>query len=284
MGKGNTFIVSFPFLADIAASISENLKLPHYIIHPNNMSAGEKHLSLDMPPNILMGSTVFFIHTMRPLFLYEDIFDSLCALELLKKSKISVHLITLHFPFLRGIGKSEMAKISYHVYKNALLSLGINTIHTLDPHVVDTPWMMPIDLGPCFKSLPLIRDTLMVLPDKGAARRYKKIMEDRGLNTLTLSKTRTDSGIIVNTTDAPLIKGKSCFIIDDMVDSGSTLRAARDFCKNHGAVDVLTYATHHLGSGAITDFTTNSLGQEKSPQILDLGPALSQHILEKMRI
>ena len=45
------------------------------------------------------------------------------------------------------------------------------------------------------------------------------------------------------------VHGKNCLIIDDIVDSGTTLRNAADILKREGAKSVMAYATHPVLSG-----------------------------------
>ena len=45
------------------------------------------------------------------------------------------------------------------------------------------------------------------------------------------------------------VKGKSCLIVDDMVDTAGTLCKAADALKDHGATKVVAYCTHPVLSG-----------------------------------
>ena len=54
------------------------------------------------------------------------------------------------------------------------------------------------------------------------------------------------------------VSGKTCVIIDDMVDTAGTLCKAAEALKEHGAVKVVAYATHPVLSGSAMDNLQNS--------------------------
>ena len=45
------------------------------------------------------------------------------------------------------------------------------------------------------------------------------------------------------------VKGKTCIIVDDIIDSGGTIINAVDALKKNGAVDVYVFITHGVLSG-----------------------------------
>ena len=56
------------------------------------------------------------------------------------------------------------------------------------------------------------------------------------------------------------VEGKSCLIVDDMVDTAGTLCKAADALKDHGATQVVAYCTHPVLSGpAIENIEKSSL-------------------------
>ena len=54
------------------------------------------------------------------------------------------------------------------------------------------------------------------------------------------------------------VKGRSCLIVDDMVDTAGTLCKAADALKEHGAAKVMAYCTHPVLSGPAIDNIENS--------------------------
>jgi len=54
------------------------------------------------------------------------------------------------------------------------------------------------------------------------------------------------------------VDGRTCVIIDDMVDTAGTLCKAADALKDHGALRVVALATHPVLSGAAIDNLSGS--------------------------
>ena len=54
------------------------------------------------------------------------------------------------------------------------------------------------------------------------------------------------------------VEGRSCLIVDDMVDTAGTLCKAADALKEHGAAKVMAYCTHPVLSGPAIDNIENS--------------------------
>jgi ribose-phosphate pyrophosphokinase len=54
------------------------------------------------------------------------------------------------------------------------------------------------------------------------------------------------------------VKGRTCVIMDDMVDTAGTLAKAAQALKNEGAIKVLAYCTHPVLSGGAVERIANS--------------------------
>lgn len=55
------------------------------------------------------------------------------------------------------------------------------------------------------------------------------------------------------------VKGKTCVIIDDMIDTAGTLVAAASLLKDQGATKVYAFATHGIFSGEAGGRIANSV-------------------------
>jgi ribose-phosphate pyrophosphokinase len=54
------------------------------------------------------------------------------------------------------------------------------------------------------------------------------------------------------------VKGKTCIIVDDMIDTAGTLVAAAKLLKESGAAKVFAFATHGIFSGPAAERIANS--------------------------
>ena len=89
--------------------------------------------------------------------------------------------------------------------------------------------------------------TIMVAPDKGAAKATKIIADKLGVRMAYIEKERNlATGRVAIKGIKGEIKGKRAVIVDDMIATGGTLVAAADFLKKMGADSIEVAVTHHL--------------------------------------
>jgi len=73
------------------------------------------------------------------------------------------------------------------------------------------------------------------------------------------------------------VKGRTCIIVDDMVDTAGTLCKAADALKDHGAERVVAYVTHPVLSGsAITNIENSKLDELVVTDTIPLQGAIAQ--------
>ncbi|MFB0969977.1 MAG: ribose-phosphate diphosphokinase, partial [Pseudomonadales bacterium] len=74
------------------------------------------------------------------------------------------------------------------------------------------------------------------------------------------------------------VKGRTCILVDDMVDTAGTLCAAANALKENGATKVLAYCTHPVLSGnAIENITKSSLDELVVTDTIPLSDAAAHH-------
>ena len=95
---------------------------------------------------------------------------------------------------------------------------------------------------------------VVVSPDVGGvvrARALAKRLDDADLAIIDKRRPRANELKIMNIIGN--VAGKTCIMIDDMVDTAGTLTQAADFVKNEGATRVVAYITHPVLSGPAMD-------------------------------
>lgn len=99
---------------------------------------------------------------------------------------------------------------------------------------------------------------LIVAPDIGIREKAMHLAKNLNLPFLQCHKTRINGRIAFFDVRGSEIypEGFKCVLVDDMVDSGHTLRVASDWLFEHGAIDVRCYCTHCL-SGKKLEAITN---------------------------
>jgi ribose-phosphate pyrophosphokinase len=137
-------------------------------------------------------------------------------------------------------------------------SAGVNRLLTIDLHAnqvegffdipVDNVYASPVLLGDAWKQA--YRNVIIVSPDVGGvvrARAFAKRLDDAELAIIDKRRPRANESKVMNIIGD--IEGKTCVLVDDMVDTAGTLCQAAQALKDEGALKVVAYITHAVLSG-----------------------------------
>jgi ribose-phosphate pyrophosphokinase len=91
------------------------------------------------------------------------------------------------------------------------------------------------------------KDRVVVAPDKGAMKRAKAFAKMINADVAYLAKERLDHEVKISEIKDS-VKGKNAIIIDDMIDTGSTIIKAVKLLKDKGCEDIYVIATHGVFS------------------------------------
>lgn len=159
----------------------------------------------------------------------------------------------------RSHGADGSHTTPFSLIAKLLRAAGVDALHILDPH--DETILADCAL-PAFAVSPAslfvddvrsrwgdLRDLVIVSPDEGSRQRAQRVAQCLNCPLVLLQKKRDTRGVQVFLKDGD-VKGRRCVIVDDMVDTGATLRAAAEVLKSAGAQDVGACITHGvLSSG-----------------------------------
>jgi len=104
---------------------------------------------------------------------------------------------------------------------------------------------------------------IVVSPDVGGvvrARAIAKQLDDADLAIIDKRRPQANQAQVMNIIGE--VEGKTCIIVDDMVDTAGTLCKAADALKDHGAKGVFAYCTHPVLSGKAIENVENSTMDE----------------------
>ncbi|KCV72253.1 hypothetical protein H696_01652 [Fonticula alba] len=171
----------------------------------------------------------------------------------------------------RAIPPGEMAPTSRRVREqwqarpgtlvaNMLTAAGVDHIITMDLHdaqfqgffdiPVDNLLAQPLMLRYIRQCIPDYENAVIVSPDSGGAKRAIVIAERLGLDFGLVHKERRAPGSPVNdTTFVGDVNGRPAIIIDDIVDTGTTLLQAATVLRRQGATRVVALVTHAVLAG-----------------------------------
>ena len=167
--------------------------------------------------------------------------------------------VTPWYGYSRQDKKSEPREpITARLIARMLESAGADRVLTMDLHAgqVQGFFQKPVDhmtamfiLTQYFRDMAL-EDLVVVSPDAGRVKLAKKFAEKVGAELAILNKERPAQQVAEIAYVIGDVKGKTAVIVDDLIDTAGTLRAAGDAVMAEGAKRVWAVATHPVLSGA----------------------------------
>jgi ribose-phosphate pyrophosphokinase len=153
--------------------------------------------------------------------------------------------------------RSARVPITAKVIANMLQAAGVQRVLTVDLHSdqiqgffdipVDNIYSTPILLGDIWKQHH--QDLLVVSPDVGGVVRARALAKRIESDLAIIDKRRPKANVSEVMNIIGEVKGRTCVMLDDLVDTAGTLCKAALALKEHGAERVLAYCTHAVLSG-----------------------------------
>lgn len=141
----------------------------------------------------------------------------------------------------------------------SMLSKDVDHVFTMDLHCdqIEGFFDVPVDnlsfKNIIFKELNEKKknydNLIIVAPDMGSAHRVHSLAKKIELPMIITDKRRDKPNSISEMTLIGDVRGKVAILIDDLVDTGGTLRKSAELLKKEGACEVIVYATHPVLSG-----------------------------------
>ena len=256
-----------------AEQIARTLGLPLGDMQIKTFSDGEIALSIN---ESVRGSDVFVVQsTCQPV--NNNLMELLIAIDGLKRA--SAGRITAVMPYFGYARQDRKAKardpISAKLVADLLTTAGADRVLTMDLHAAQIQgfFNIPVDhlLGvPILakyyidKFKGMSSDELVVVsPDLGSVTRARKFAERIDASLAIIDKRRPTANVCEVMNIIGDVKGKTCVIVDDMVDTAGTLcNAANALITKGGAKAVYAGATHGVLSGPALDRIEESVLSE----------------------
>ncbi len=207
------------------------------------------------------GGEVFFIQTIAGKNVNDLLMETLIVADAATRASAeSFTAVIPHYGYARQDRKAASREpITARLVANLLEAAGVDRVITLDLHSGQIQGFFDIPVthltalyqfGDYFKAKGFdMNNTVVVSPDMGRAKVAKKLADYLGCEVAIAHKSRPKHnaaevmGIIGN------IKGKTCIINDDMIDTAGTLAGSISKLKEMGAGDIYISATHGVFSG-----------------------------------
>jgi ribose-phosphate pyrophosphokinase len=264
----------------VVFSGNANRPLAENVVSYLNMSLGKATVGRFSDGEVLVeimenvrGKDVFIVQpTCAPT--NDNLMELLVMVDALRRaSAYRITAVIPYFGYSRQDRRPRSARvpITAKVVANMIESVGANRVLTVDLHAdqiqgffdvpVDNVYASPILLGNIWKHK--YDNLIVVSPDVGGvvrARAIAKNLDDAELAIIDKRRPQPNEAKVMNVIGD--VEGRTCVLVDDLVDTAGTLCEAARALKEHGAVRVVAYCTHPVLSGpAVENINASELDE-----------------------
>ena len=252
------------FTGNAIRELAENV-VSHLNIHLGRAKVGrfsDGEVMVEILENV-RGKDVFVLQSIcAPT--NDNLMELLVIVDALKRA--SAGRVTAAIPYM-GYARqdrrpsSARVPITAKVVANMMTSAGVDRLLTMDLHSeqiqgffdipVDNIYSGPIMLGDVWKHD--YQNLVVVSPDVGGVVRARALAKRLEADLAIIDKRRPRPNVATVMNIIGEVEGRTCVIVDDLVDTANTLCEAAQALKDQGAVKVLAYCTHAVLSGAAVE-------------------------------
>ena len=253
----------------LAQAVTEYLHIPLGHASVTRFSDGEVSVQL---LDTVRGKDVFVLQsTCSPT--NDNLMELLILVDALKRA--SARRITAAIPYY-GYARqdrrprSARVAISAKVVANMLQSAGVDHVLTMDLHADQIQGCFDIPADNIYATPVLLADLhaqhfekpIVVSPDVGGVVRARALAKAIETDLAIIDKRRPRANVAEIMNIIGEVKGRTCVITDDIVDTAGTLCNAAGALKERGAKRVVAYITHPVLSGPAVERISNSVLDE----------------------
>ena len=201
----------------------------------------------------------------------DNLMELLVCIDALRRA--SARRITAVLPYF-GYARQDRTPgprtpISAKLVANLITTAGADRVLTLDLHAGQIQGFFDIPTDNLFAGPVFTREIaanygdenlVMVSPDVGGVVRTRALAKRLSADLAIIDKRRERAGMSEVMNIIGDVEGRTCVLVDDIVDSAGTLCNAADALKDQGAKKVFAYVTHGvLSGGAVARVTASAL-------------------------
>ena len=252
---------------ELAEKISQYLKLPFTKAVVRRFA--DMEVFVEIQENV-RGEDIFVIQsTSYPA--NDNLMELLIVIDALKRA--SARRITAVVPYF-GYARQDRkvgprTPISAKLVANLITQAGASRVLTVDLHAGQIQGFFDIPTDNLYSAPVMVKDIqdylgednlMVVSPDVGGVVRARALAKRLGADLAIVDKRRERAGESEVMNIIGDVSGRSCILVDDIVDSGGTICNAAEALIAKGAKDVCAYATHGvLSGGAVARIAASKL-------------------------
>jgi|TARA_B100000959_G_scaffold95315_1_gene101127 ribose-phosphate pyrophosphokinase len=254
----------------LANRVVDRLRMDLGNAEVGRFSDGE--VSVEIEDNV-RGKDVFIIQpTCAPT--NDNLMELIVLADCLRRASATrITAVIPYFGYARQDRRVRSARvpITAKVVADMLCSIGIDRVLTIDLHADQIQGFFSIPVDNIYAAPVLLLDIerneyenlMIVSPDVGGvvrARAIAKQLDDADLAIIDKRRPKANESEVMHIIGD--VDGRTCIMIDDMVDTAGTLCAAANALKQNGATKVIAYCTHAVLSGnAITNLDGSTIDE-----------------------
>jgi ribose-phosphate pyrophosphokinase len=267
-GRKSMVLLSGRAYPELAAEIAAQVGVTVTETTARDFANGETFIK---PDDSVRGTDAFVIQSYTSP-INQWVMESLILVDALKRASAKrITVVAPFYPYARQDKKHRGREpITARLMADLLKTAGANRLMAVDLHTAQIQGFFDGPVDHLF-AMPLLseyverrygaEDLVIVSPDTGRVRMAEQWADALGGREIAfVHKTRDiDSAneVVANRVVGD-VSGRSCLLIDDMIDTGSSITKAADLLFANGATDVIIAATHGIFSPPATDRLKNS--------------------------
>ncbi|WP_028294723.1 ribose-phosphate pyrophosphokinase [Oceanobacter kriegii] len=250
---------------ELARLLAERLDIPLGNAQVGKFSDGE--ITIEIDENV-RGKDVFIIQpTCAPT--NDNLMELILMADGLRRASAGrITAVVPYFGYARQDRRPRSARvpISARAVADMMAGAGIDRLLTVDLHADQIQGFFDIPVDNVYGSPVLLDDLerqnyenlIVVSPDIGGVVRARAIAKQMGVDLAIIDKRRPKANVAEVMNIIGDVKGRTCVLVDDMVDTAGTLCHAAKALKEFGAEKVVAYCTHPVLSGPAVERLSNT--------------------------
>nr|WP_306671259.1 MULTISPECIES: ribose-phosphate pyrophosphokinase [unclassified Endozoicomonas] len=250
---------------ELVHKVVNHLHIPLGKAYVGRFSDGE--IAVEIQENV-RGRDVFIIQsTCAPT--NDNLMELLVMADAMRRSSaVRITAVLPYFGYARQDRRprSSRVPISAKVVADMIASVGVDRVLTVDLHADQIQGFFDIPVDNVYGSPILLDDMerqgyenlMVVSPDHGGVVRARAVAKRLNTDLAIIDKRRPEANKSEVMNIIGDVNGRTCVLVDDMVDTAGTLCAAASALKSKGATKVIAYCTHPVLSGRALENVANS--------------------------
>ena len=254
---------------ELVTDTCHHLSAPIGKAHVDAFSDGE--VNVELLENV-RGEDVFIIQsTCQPT--NNNLMELLVLSDAVRRASAArITAVIPYFGYARQDRRVRSARvpITAKVVADMIVGVGVDRVLTLDLHAEQIQGFFDVPVDNIYGAPVLIddikrqkyEDVMVVSPDIGGVVRARAVAKELESDLAIIDKRRPQANVAEVMNIIGEVEGRTCILVDDIIDTAGTLCAAAKALKGNGAQKVIAYCTHPVLSGkALVNLNGSSLDE-----------------------